>query len=121
MPALGKQGSFIVGLDGDGYLDVIDAYSMENLVNGNKTVDVFAVGDIDHNGKAFEETDLSILVHAIKNPTKLSTEEKYASDINADGKVSEADLIVLNAYYGESISEAHTFIGNKCTICGLKK
>ncbi|MEE1505037.1 MAG: hypothetical protein UGF89_12440, partial [Acutalibacteraceae bacterium] len=97
------------------------AYSMENMVNGNKTVDVFAVGDIDHNGKAFEEADLSVLTHAIKNPAKLSTEKKYASDINADGKVSEADLIVLNAFYGKSSSEAHTYIGNKCTICGVNK
>ncbi len=106
-------------LDGDGYLDVIDAYNMENLVNGNKTVKVFAVGDMDHNGKAFEEADLSLLKHAIKNPTKLSTEEKYACDINGDGKVSDADLIKLTADYGEISSEVHTFLGGKCKFCGL--
>ncbi len=82
-------------LDGDGYLDVIDASLMERMINGYKTVDVYAVGDTDHNGKAFDEADLSVLKHSIENPTKLSTAEKYACDINGDGKVSEEDLIEL--------------------------
>ena len=37
------------------YLDVIDAYLLHLFINGFTTVDVYAVGDYDLNGKAFEE------------------------------------------------------------------
>ncbi len=88
-------------LNGDGYLDALDAHLMNLLINGLKTVDVYAVGDYDCNGKAFEETDLIAIKHAIENPTKLSTAEKYASDINCDGKLSAEDLTEFTAIYGE--------------------
>ncbi len=108
-------------LDGDGYLDVIDASLMHLFINGFTTIDVYAVGDYDLNGVAFEEADLSAIKHAIEKPEKLSTAEKYACDINGDGKVSEADLTELNAIYGEIDSIEHTFLGEKCKICGLNK
>ena len=88
-------------LDGDGYLDVIDAYLLHLFINGFTTVDVYAVGDYDLNGKAFEETDIKAIRHAIENPEKLATYKKYASDINGDGKLDENDLTVLTAKYSE--------------------
>ena len=84
-------------LNGDGYLNVIDALLMQNFINGFATIDVYAVGDYDCNGKAYEEADITAIKHAIENPEVLSTSEKYASDINGDGKVSEEDLKELTA------------------------
>ena len=54
-------------LDGDGYLDVIDAYLLHLFINGFTTVDVYAVGDYDLNGVAFEEADIKAIKHAIEN------------------------------------------------------
>ena len=88
-------------LNSDGSLDVLDAHIMQRLINGFATADVYAVGDYDCNGIAFEESDLIAIKHAIDNPYKLSTAEKYASDINGDGKVNEEDLTELTALYGE--------------------
>lgn len=88
-------------LNGDGCLDVLDAHLMQLLINGFADADVYTVGDYDCNGVAFEESDLIAIKHAIANPYKLSTAEKYASDINGDGKVSEEDLTELTAIYGE--------------------
>lgn len=88
-------------LDGDGTLDVIDAAIMHNLIIGFATVDAYAVGDFDRNGKAFEDADLKAIRHAIDNPLELSTAEKYACDINGNGKVDSADLTELTYLYGE--------------------
>ncbi|MEE1504615.1 MAG: dockerin type I repeat-containing protein, partial [Acutalibacteraceae bacterium] len=123
-------------LDGDGYLDVIDAYLLHLFINGFATVDVYAVGDYDLNGVAFEEADLKAIKHAIENPETLATYKKYASDINGDGKLDENDLTVLDAKYGEVTGtecadnvEVYYRWGNKystctatamCTLCGKK-
>lgn len=87
-------------LNSDGSLDALDAHLMQLLINGFATADVYTVGDYDCNGIAFEEADLIAIKHAVYNPYKLSTAEKYASDINGDGKVSEEDLTELTALYG---------------------
>ena len=123
-------------LDGDGYLDVIDASFMHLFVNGFTTVDVYAVGDYDLNGIAFEEADIKAIKHAIENPEKLATYKKYASDINGDGKLDENDLTALTAKYGEVTGtecadnvKVYYRWGNKdstctatamCTLCGEK-
>ncbi len=123
-------------LDGDGYLDVIDAYLLHLFINGFTTVDVYAVGDYDLNGKAFEEADIKAIKHAIENPEKLATYKKYASDINGDGKLDENDLTALTSKYGEVTGtecadnvEVYYRWGNKystctatamCTLCGKK-
>ncbi len=86
-------------LDGDGYLDVIDASLMNILINGHKTVDVYAVGDYDLNGKAFEEADIFAMAEAMKAPEDLETHKKYACDINGDGKVSYDDLNTLTSMF----------------------
>lgn len=91
-------------LNSDGCLDVLDAHLMQLLINGFVAADVYTVGDYDCNGIAFEESDLIAIKHAIANPYKLSTAEKYASDINGDGKISEEDLTELTALYGEIAS-----------------
>ena len=107
-------------LSGDGYLDAIDASLMHLLINGLKVINVYEVGDFNANGVAFENSELSTIKHAIENPTKLSTAEKFACDINADGIVNEADLTALTAIYGK-IEGSHSFIGKKCRICGAEK
>ncbi|MBO5064491.1 MAG: leucine-rich repeat protein [Clostridia bacterium] len=123
-------------LDGDGYLDVIDAYLLHLFINGFTTVDVYAVGDYNLNGKAFEEADIKAIKHAIENPEKLATYKKYASDINGDGKLDENDLTALTSKYGEVTGtecadnvEVYYSWGNKystctatamCTLCGKK-
>ncbi len=111
-------------LDGDGYLDVIDAYLLHLFINGFTTVDVYAVGDYDLNGKAFEEADIKAIKHAIENPEKLATHKKYASDINGDGKLDENDLTALTSKYGEVTGtecadnvEVYYRWGNKYSIC----
>ncbi len=86
-------------LDGDGYLDVIDAYLLHLFINGFTTVDVYAVGDYDLNGKAFEEADIFAMAEAMKAPEDLETHEKYACDINGDGKVSYDDLNTLTSMF----------------------
>ncbi len=123
-------------LDGDGYLDVIDAYLLHLFINGFTTVDVYAVGDYDLNGKAFEEADIKAIKHAIENPEKLATYKKYASDINGDGKLDENDLTALTAKHSEVTGtecadnvKVYYRWGNKystctatamCTLCGEK-
>ena len=86
-------------LDGDGYLDVIDASLMHLFINGFTTVDVYAVGDYNLNGKAFEEADIFAMAEAMKAPEDLETHEKYACDINGDGKVSYDDLNTLTSMF----------------------
>ena len=90
-------------LDGDGYLDVIDAYLLHLFINGFTTVDVYAVGDYDLNGVAFEEADILAMADAITeamgNPEALATYEKYACDLNADGIVSYDDLNTLTIMF----------------------
>ena len=82
-------------LDGDGALDVLDASVMHLFINGFTTVDVYAVGDYDLNGVAFEEADILAMGEAMGNPGKLATHQKYACDLNADGKVDYDDLNTL--------------------------
>ena len=93
-------------LNGDGYLDALDAHLMNLVIKGLATFDVYVVGDYDCNGVAFDEFDLIAIKHAVTNSDKLSTSQKYASDINGDGKLSEEDLTELNAIYGEVSSAA---------------
>ncbi len=83
-------------LDGNGYLNVIDASYMERLLNGHVAVEVFAVGDYDMNGVAFEEADVLAMTQAMKNPEKMTTQQKYICDLNADGIINEEDLVILN-------------------------
>ena len=86
-------------IDGDGYVDALDASLMHLVINGFKTVDVYAVGDYDLNGKAFEEADIFAMAEAMKVPEDLETHEKYACDINGDGKVSYDDLNTLTSMF----------------------
>lgn len=83
-------------LDGNGYLNVIDASFMERLLNGHVTVEVFAIGDYNMNGVAFEEADVLAMTQAMKNPEKMTTQQKYICDLNADGIINEEDLVILN-------------------------
>ena len=83
----------------DGYIDVLDAQLMNLLINGYRTIDVYAVGDYNRNGKAFEEADIFAMAEAMKAPEDLETHEKYACDINGDGKVSYDDLNTLTSMF----------------------
>ena len=83
----------------DGYLDVLDAAVMALVVNGLKTIDeVYDIkkGDYDYDGEAYTESDLIAMYHVLSDidssaPT-LSTSQKFASDLNYNGKVDEEDL-----------------------------
>ena len=86
-------------IDGNGYINVLDASIMDRMINGHIIVEIYAVGDYDLNGKAFEEADIKAIKHAIENPEKLATYKKYASDINGDGKVSYDDLNTLTSMF----------------------
>ena len=93
-------------LNSDGYLDALDAHLLNLVIKGLATVNTYEVGDYDCNGVAFDEFDLIAIKHAVANSDKLSTFQKYASDINGDGKLSEEDLTELDAIYGEVSSAA---------------
>ncbi len=86
-------------LYGDGYLDVLDAHLMNLVINGHKTVDVYAVGDYDLNGVAFAEADILAMGAAMQDNKPLSTYQKYACDMNADGKVDYDDLNTLTSMF----------------------
>lgn len=88
-------------LNGDGYLDALDAHLMNLVIKGLATVNDYVVGDYDCDGDAFDEFDLMAIKHAIANPHKLSTAQKYVSDVNGDGKLSGDDLTALSEIYGE--------------------
>ena len=109
---------------GDGYLDVLDAHAMHLVINGFTNVDVYAVGDYNCNGMAFEIPDLIAIKHATENPEKLSTEQKHASDINGDGKIDNKDLIKLEQSYSgidatacEDNIKVYYRWGNNYTTC----
>ena len=127
----------------DGYLDVLDAAVMALVVNGLKTIDeVYDIkkGDYDYDGEAFTESDLIAMYHVLSDidssaPT-LSTSQKFASDLNYNGKVDEDDLNRLISRYGdieETTCEENVKVyyrwGNSystctatamCTLCGKK-
>ena len=120
-------------VDGDGCLDVIDAALMHNILYGFVAVDVYAVGDIDCNGIAFEGSDLGTIKHLLDSGKKLSTTQKYICDINKDGKANEFDVMVLEDIYGNIEGECGKAIDatyswsedftsctamGKCEICG---
>ena len=88
-------------LNGDGYIDALDAQLMNLVINGLSTVNVYVAGDYDCNGTAFDEFDLIAIKHAITNFEKLTTAQKYASDINGDCKLSKEDLTELADLYGD--------------------
>ena len=88
-------------LDGDGYVDVLDASLMHLFINDFTAIDVYDVGDIDRNGVAFEKADINAIKNAIESPERLSTAEKYACDVSADGKVSEADFTRFSSLYSK--------------------
>lgn len=87
-------------INGDGAIDVLDAALMNLVINGYRTIDVYDIGDIDFNGVAFEEADIITIKDAIKNPAKLSTAEKRASDLNSDGIVDNVDWVIFDSQYG---------------------
>ncbi len=92
----------------DGYLDVLDAAVMALVVNGHRTIEeVYDIkkGDYDLDGEAYTESDLIAMYHVLSDidssaPT-LSTSQKFASDLNYNGKVDEDDLNRLISRYGD--------------------
>lgn len=115
----------------DGYLDVLDAAVMALVVNGLKTIDeVYDIkkGDYDLDGEAFTENDLIAMYHVLSDidssaPT-LSTSQKFAADLNYNGKVDEDDLNRLISRYGdieETTCEENVKVyyrwGNSYTTC----
>ena len=94
----------------DGYLDVIDAAFMALVVNGHKTIDeVYDLqkGDYDYDGEAFTESDIIAMQTSLSdietNAPKMNTAEKFAADVNYNGKVDSDDLTILIERYGNLI------------------
>ena len=93
-------------LDGDGYLDVLDAAIMDLVVNGHKSiweVQNTSRGDFDLDGVAFTDDDLVGMYYALWDieasaPT-LSTSQKFAADLNCNGRLDEDDLVKLKEDY----------------------
>ena len=93
-------------LDGDGYLDVLDAAIMALVVNGHKSiweVQNTTRGDFDLDGVAFTDDDLVGMYYALWDieasaPT-LSTSQKFAADLNCNGRLDEDDLVKLKEDY----------------------
>ena len=115
----------------DGYLDALDAAVMALVVNGLKTIEeVYDIkkGDYDYDGEAYTESDLIAMYHVLSDidssaPT-LSTSQKFASDLNYNGKVDEDDLNRLISRYGdieETTCEENVKVyyrwGNSYTTC----
>ena len=85
-------------------------------------------GDYDYDGEAFTENDLIAMYHVLSDidssaPT-LSTSQKFASDLNYNGKVDEDDLNRLISRYGdieETTCEENVKVyyrwGNSYTTC----
>ena len=69
---------------------------MERVLSGHTVVDVYAVGDYDMNGVALEEADILLMEEAIKSPEAMTTQQKYACDLNADGTINDADKALLD-------------------------
>ena len=87
-------------IDGDGYVDALDASLMHLFINGFTTIQVYAPGDIDSSGVSFyNEEEILLLAEKMATPEKLSTSEKYACDMNGDGKVNNEDPVILKEKY----------------------
>ena len=94
----------------DGYLNVLDVSIMERIINGHKTIaQVYDVkkGDYDCDGVAFTESDIIAMQTALSdieiNAPKMNTAEKFAADVNYNGKVDSDDLAILIKRYGNLI------------------
>ena len=103
-------------LDGDGYLDVLDAAIMALVVNGHKSiweVQNTTRGDFDLDGVAFTDDDLVGMYYALWDieasaPT-LSTSQKFAADLNCNGRLDEDDLVKLKEDYPHIGSLIYTY------------
>ena len=94
----------------DGYLNVLDVSIMERIINGHKTIaQVYDVkkGDYDCDGVVFTESDIIAMQTALSdietNAPKMNTAEKFAADVNYNGKVDSDDLVILIKRYGNLI------------------
>lgn len=94
----------------DGYLDALDAAVMALVVNGLKTIDeVYDIkkGDYDLDGEAYTESDIIAMQTSLSdietNAPKMNTAEKFAADVNYNGKVDSDDLTILIERYGNLI------------------
>lgn len=94
----------------DGYLDVLDVAVMELVVNGHRTInEVYDIkkGDYDYDGEVFTESDIVAMQTALSdietNAPKMNTAQKFAADVNYNGKVDSDDLAFLIKRYGNLI------------------
>ena len=90
----------------DGYLDVLDAAVMALVVNGHRTIEeVYDIkkGDYDYDGEAFTESDLIAMYHVLSDIDSsapiVSTAQKFAADLNYNGKIDADDLTILKKKY----------------------
>ena len=92
----------------DGYLDVLDAAVMALVVNGHKAIDkIYDIkkGDYDYDGSAFTKKDIILMENclfdiAINSP-KMTTAQKFAADLNYNGKIDNEDYDLVYQMYRE--------------------
>ncbi len=87
-------------IDGDGYIDVIDASLMQLMITGfYEKVDVYLKGDFDFDGIPFTQEDISAIKKGLINQDRLNTRQKYACDLNGDGVLDINDKDALLSGY----------------------
>lgn len=93
-------------LNGDGYVDALDTSLMSLVVRGHKSfadIQNGQRGDIDFDGEAFTDVDLIELYYILSDielsALTLSTNQKFAADLNCNGRIDEDDYILLQQLY----------------------
>ncbi len=87
---------FTQDINGDGFLDVLDVSILQLFINGKKNVPVYYKGDFDFDGTPLTKKDIDAIKKAVINTSSLSTMQKYACDLNSDGKVTTDDYLLIN-------------------------
>ncbi len=93
-------------LVGDGCLDVLDCAVMALLVNGLRdATTVYHVGDFDCDGIVFTKTDIASIKKGLINQNTLTPWQKYACDLNSDGRLDINDRDILIAQEEKSTKD----------------
>ncbi len=82
-------------MDGDGYIDVLDASMFASFVNGKVNVEIYAPGDFDGDGVVSEEDISNVKAYFLEDKS-LTKAQQFACDLNGDGAVDVFDRILAN-------------------------
>ena len=82
-------------MDGDGYIDVLDASMFASFVNGKVNIEIYAPGDFDGDGVVSEEDISNVKAYFLEDKS-LTKAQQFACDLNGDGAVDVFDRILAN-------------------------